>query len=269
MNIPLPTKPKVVKKQGNSAIFEVAGLYPGYGVTLGNSLRRVLLSSLEGAAIVQVKIKGASHEFETLDGILEDVVVILLNLKKVRFKFFADEPQIATLSVKGEKEVTAKDFKVSSQLEIANPEAYIATITKSSVSLDIEVVVEKGTGYQKSEDRDAEKSEVGALPLDATFTPMEKVSFKVENMRVGDRTDFDKLTITIETDGTISPEDAMYKSADILLKHFSVVYDGFAPSEPVVKKEAKKEKKAEKKAPAKKKEVATKKAEKKETKKTK
>jgi len=259
MNIPLPQKTKVIKKQGNSAIFEIAGLYPGYGVTLGNSLRRVLLSSLEGAAITQVKIKGASHEFEVLDGILEDVVVILLNLKKVRFKFFADEEQTASLSVKGERAVTAKDFKTSGQLEVVNSDAHIATITKSSVNLDIEVKVEQGTGYQKSEDRNSEKSEVGALPLDAIFTPMEKVSFRVENMRVGDRTDFDRLTISVETDGSISPEEAMAKSTDALLKHFTVVMDGVTLSEPVVKKEVKKEKKAKKKAPAKKKETAIKK----------
>lgn len=261
MNIPLPKKPKIIKKQDNSATFEIAGLYPGYGVTLGNSLRRVLLSSLEGAAITQVKIKGASHEFETLDGILEDVIVILLNLKKVRFKFFADEPQIATLVVKGEKEVKAKDFKMSGQVEVANPDAHIATITKSNITLDIEVRIEQGTGYQKSEDSNTEKSEVGALPLDAIFTPMKKVSFRVENMRVGDRTDFDKLTIEVETDGTISPEDAVAKSTDILLKHFNVVLDGVRSPEEVIKKETKVKtvKKLKKKEPAKKKETKAKK----------
>jgi len=251
--ISLPTKPKIVKKQGNRAIFQIEGLFPGYGITIGNTLRRVLLSSLEGAAIVQVKIKGAPHEFSTISGILEDAVVILMNLKKVRFKLFTDEPQTAVLSVKGVKEATAKDFKLSSQTKIANPELHIASLTKASASLNIEAVIEKGTGYQPSEMRQSGKSAVGALPLDAIFTPIVNVSLKVENMRVGKRTDFDRLILEVETDGTILPEKAMAEAIEILRKHYDILAKEF-PKEEKEEKAAEKKttKKASKKKPAKK-----------------
>jgi len=237
--IPLPNLPKIIKKQGNKAVFEIEGLYPGYGVTISNTLRRVLLSSLEGAAITQVKIKGVSHEFSTIPGVLEDVVIILLNLKKIRFKSFSDEPQQVVIKQKGEKVVKAGDFEVPPQLEIKNPEAPVASLTSKSAQLQIDALVEKGVGYQSIEQREEKKREIGMIPIDAVFTPVKRVSFRVENMRVGKRTDFDKLEMEIETDGTISPEEAFLNASEILLKHFSL----FSESRGKVKKETKEEKK--------------------------
>lgn len=247
--IPLPTKPKIIKKEDNKAIFEIEGLYPGYGVTIGNSLRRILLSSLEGAAITQVKIKGASHEFATLPGVMEDVLMIILNLKKLRFKLFSDDSQTAELKIKGEKDVKAKDFKLSSQTELSNTDEHIATLTKSTAELGLEVVIEKGVGFSSAESRELEKAEVGVIQLDASFSPVRKVSFSVESMRVGKKTDFDRLRIEIETDGTITSHDALKQSSDILLQHFSVLSEGFSKEAEKVKAkptESKKETKQEK-----------------------
>lgn len=240
--IPLPSKPKVSKQEGNTAFFEIEGLYPGYGVTIGNGMRRVLLSSLEGAAITQVKIKGAPHEFSALSGVMEDVIMIILNLKKINFKNYSDEPQTISLKVKGEKEVKAKDFKLTAQLKLANPEAHIATLTKSSSELEIDAVVEKGIGYQPLEKREGGKSEVGVFPMDAIFTPVRKVNSTVENMRVGKRTDFDKVILEIETNGVITPEEAFKKSSDILVSHFSLLADAFNNQNEMVIVEKEKEK---------------------------
>jgi len=221
--IPLPSSPKIIKKENNRAVFEIEGLYPGYGITISNTLRRVLLSSLEGAAITQIKIKGVSHEFSTIPGVLEDVITIILNLKKIRFKSFAKEPQRIMLKEKGEKKVKAGDFNVSSELEIKNPDTPIATITAESTHLQIEAIVETGIGYQSVEQRELRKQEsVGMILIDSIFTPVKRVSFEVENMRVGKRTDFDKLKIDIETDGTISPKEAFLNASEILCKHFSL-----------------------------------------------
>ncbi len=224
--IPLPLQPKIIDKKGNKALFQIEALYPGYGVTIGNSLRRVLFSSLSGAAATQVKIKGVQHEFSTIPGFLEDVITIMLNLKQLRFKLFSDEPQKATLKVKGEKEVKASDFKLPSQVEIVNETAHIATLTTKSAELDMEIQIEKGIGYSPKELRKKEKLEIGEIPLDAIFTPTRRVSCRVENMRVGERTDFDKLFLEIETDGTITPEEALFQASEILLKHFSLIVEG-------------------------------------------
>ena len=235
--IPLPSKPKITKQEGNTAIFEIEGLYPGYGVTIGNAMRRVLLSSLEGSAITQVKIKGAPHEFSSIPGILEDVVMIILNLKKLNFKSFAEEPQTITLKTKGEKEVKAKEFKLTAQLKLANPEALVATLTKSTAELEIEAVVESGIGYLPLEKREGGKSEVGVFPMDATFTPVRKVNFTVENMRVGKRTDYDKVILEIETNGVVTPEESFKKTSDILVSHFSLLADAFVPEDEVLTSE--------------------------------
>jgi len=237
--IPLPNLPKIIKKKEKKDVIENEGIYPGYGVTISNTLRRVLLSSLEGAAITQVKIKGVSHEFSTIPGVLEDVVIILLNLKKIRFKSVSDEPQQVVRKQKGEKVVKAGDFEVPPQLEIKNPEAPVASLTSKSAQLQIEALVEKGVGYQSIEQREEKKREIGMIPIDAVFTPVKRVSFRVENMRVGKRTDFDKLEMEIETDGTISPEEAFLNASEILLKHFSL----FSERRGKVKKETKEEKK--------------------------
>jgi len=247
----LPNQPKVIKKEGNEATFEIEALYPGYGTTVGNSLRRVLFSSLEGAAVTKVKIKGVSHEFSTIPGILEDVILLSLNLKQLRFKVFSDEPQKATLKVKGEREVKGSDFNLPSQVELVNKNVPIATLTKKTSELEMEITIEKGIGYYSRDSKEKEKLEVGVISLDAVFTPVRRVSYKIENMRVGERTDYDRLFLEIKTDGTISPEEAFYKAAEILVSHFSLLVETFKSkieSEPApVKKEKKQKEKKDKK----------------------
>lgn len=222
-NIILPSKPRVVSEDGMKGVYEIDGLYPGYGHTLGNSLRRIVLSSLSGAAITSVKIDGAAHEFSTVEGVKEDVVLILLHLKKVRFKMTSDEPQIATLSVKGAKKVTAADFTVSGQLEVLNPELYIAELTDKAANLSIEVRVERGLGFMPREMHEKGKVEVGTIAVDAIFTPIRRVSYEVENMRVGDKTNHNRLRMLIETDGTISPREAFENSIKIMIDQLSAV----------------------------------------------
>ncbi len=242
--IPLPLQPKVVEKKGNSAIFEFEGLYPGYGVTIGNSLRRVLLSSLPGAAVTQVKIKNTQHEFSTIPGVREDVINILLNIKQLRFKLYGEESQKAKLSVKGAKTVKGSAFQLPSQVELMNKEASVATLTAKTAHLEIEILIEKGLGYEPAEIRKKGKMEIGTIALDAIFTPVRKVSYRVENMRVGERTDFDRLSIELETDGTVTPEEALSEAAGILVKHFGLLGEAFkkvaAEAAPVLKKKPRK-----------------------------
>jgi len=226
--ISLPLPPKVIQKKKNQAVFEVEGLYPGYGVTIGNALRRVLLSSLQGASVTEVKIKGVPHEFSTIPGVLEDTIMILLNIKNLRFKIFEGESQKVSLKVKGDSEVTGADFICPSQIKLVNPELHIATITDKKTELDIEINVEKGVGYVPKDQIKIKKSEIGSIIVDAIFTPIKNVSFQVENMRVGDRTDFDKLSLEIETDGTITPEESFFEACDILIKHFNIIFEGNA-----------------------------------------
>jgi len=219
--ISLPSKPKIVEKEEeNEALFEIDSLYPGYGVTIGNSLRRVLLSSLNGAAVTKVKITDVNHEFSTISGVMEDVITIILNLKELRFRVHSDEPQSARLKVKGEMEVKGSHFDLPTQVELVNPDVHIATLTDKKASLDMEIEIEKGMGYSSAEDRKEEKLEVGQIIIDSIFTPVKRVNFRVENMRVGKRTDYDRLFIKIETDKTISPEDALFQAVDIMQKHF-------------------------------------------------
>lgn len=244
--IPLPKKPKVAKKpKKNLVIFEIEALYPGYGVTIGNSLRRVLLSSLEGAAATKLKIKDVQHEFSTIPGVKEDVVTIMLNVKQLRFKSFTSEPQKVTLKAKGEKKVRGSDLELPSQLELVNEDAPIATLTNSKSKLEMEIQVEKGIGYVPRERREKEKLEIGEILLDAIFTPVERVSYEIENMRVGERTDFDRLTLEIETDGTITPEEALIQASQILDKHFSL-FKVSMKEKVSAKKRKKKKKKKEK-----------------------
>jgi DNA-directed RNA polymerase subunit alpha len=229
--IPLPLQPKIIEKKENWACFEIAGLWPGYGVTMGNSLRRVLLSSLPGAAITQMKIKGVPHEFSTIPWILEDVILIMQNLKKLRFRIYSEEPQKAHLKVKGEQEVKGSDFELPSVVELVNKNAQLATLTAKSAELDMEIQIEKGIGYSPREARKKEKLEIGAVPLDAIFTPVKRVSYKIENMRVGERTDFDRLFLEIETDGTTTPEAVFSEASEILVKHFSLFTEALAKME--------------------------------------
>lgn len=236
--IPLPQPTKIVEQKQNRGVFVIEGLYPGYGVTIGNSLRRVLLSSLEGAAITHAKIKGVSHEFSTLPGVLEDVVSILLNLKQMRFRMYGDDPQKAILKVKGEKEVKGSDFKLPEPLELITKDIVLAHITDKSTELEIEIQVERGIGYVPAGTRKSEKQEIGTIALDAIFTPVTRVSSKVENMRVGDQTDFNRVTLEVQTDGTISPETAFWQATDLLLKQFEVVKSGVKEAAEVKKEES-------------------------------
>ncbi|MEK9148239.1 MAG: DNA-directed RNA polymerase subunit alpha, partial [Patescibacteria group bacterium] len=221
--IPTPHPPKIVLEEGNRAVFEIEGLWPGYGHTVGNAIRRALLSSLEGAAITSVKIEGVQHEFSTLPGVLEDMVELTLNLKGVRFRMHGPGPYTATLAVKGEKEVTAADIKAPSQLEVVNPEQHIAVLTDKKAALVMDLVVDKGVGYQPVESRQKEKIEIGTIALDAAFSPLRLVNYEVENMRVGERTDFNRVRFHIETDGSVTPREAFLAAAKILQEQFAVL----------------------------------------------
>ena len=229
-DVVLPSKPKVVSENGSSGTYEIDGLYPGYGHTLGNSLRRIILSSLPGAAITKVKVKGMEHEFSTIDGVKEDVITILLALKKIRIRLDTDEPQIFSLKVKGAKEVTAKDIEVPGQAEILNPDLHIATLTEKGAELDIEMTAEKGLGYVSKEVLQKERVDIGSITLDAAFTPIRKANYEVENMRVGDRTDFNRLRLVIETDGTITPREALEKAVMLMINQLKAVV-GFKEEE--------------------------------------
>jgi DNA-directed RNA polymerase subunit alpha len=220
----LPSKPRLVKEDGNKAIYEIDGLYPGYGHTLGNSLRRIILSSLPGAAITKLKIDGVGHEFETLEGVQEDVINIILNLKRVRFKLLTDEPQTVTFSGK-EGEVRAKDLTVPGQVEILNGDEYIATVTDKKKTLNIELTVEQGLGFIQKAEIQKEKMELGQIALDAIFSPVRRVSYEVENMRVGDNTNHNRLRISIETDGTYTPKEALEKSVEIMILQLQSIHE--------------------------------------------
>jgi len=229
-DVVLPSKPKIVREEGMSGVYEIDGLYPGYGHTLGNSLRRIILSSLPGAAITKVKIAGVEHEFSAIEGVKEDVITILLNLKKLRIRITGDEPVVLTLKVKGAKEITAKDIEVPGQAEILNSDLHIASLTDKSSSIDIEMTAEKGLGYVPKEIIQKERVDIGAITLDAAFTPIRKANYEVENMRVGDRTDFNRIRLSIETDGTVSPREALEQSIAIMIHQLKAII-GFKEEE--------------------------------------
>ncbi len=221
-SISLPKSPIYKEKDEKTGQIIIEECFPRYGATIGNSLRRVLLSSLEGNAIVSVKIKGVTHEFSVIDGIVEDVVQIILNLKGVRFKLEGVDEATAFLKVKGKKEITAKDFETTSELTVVTPDEHIATITDSGTTLDLEVKVKKGLGYIPVEQRDDEK-EIGTIAVDAIYNPVKRVNFTVSNMRVGKRTDYEKVVLDIVTDGSITPDVAYQKAVKILLEQFQAV----------------------------------------------
>lgn len=229
-SIVLSSKPRIVSEVDFTGLYEIDGLYPGYGHTLGNSLRRIILSSLPGAAITSVKISGVPHEFSTIPGVKEDAITILLNLKKIRIRLVNDEPQTLSLKVKGIKDVTAGDIKTSGGVEILNPDLLIATLTDKNAELDMEMVVEKGLGFVSKEVIQKNRVDIGSISLDAIFTPIKRVSYEVENMRVGDRTDFNRLKIFIETDGTITPKEALEKSIEIMINQLKAII-GFKEEE--------------------------------------
>ena len=218
--------PGVVKTDDhsdNQATFTVEPLHSGYGMTLGNSIRRVLLSSIAGAAVTAFKIEGASHEFTTLPGVKEDIVEITLNLKGIRFQVFSDEPQTISLTKKGSGKVTAKDIKTTADVEVVNPGHVIATLDGSSASINMDIVVEKGRGYRPVDESGSKKVIADMIAIDAVFSPVHRVRYKVENTRVGQMTDLDKLIITVETDGTITPREAFEESSAILVNQYTAL----------------------------------------------
>ena len=221
--ISLPSKTEINKKEENRTVFVFEPLYPGYGTTLGNALRRALLSSLPGSAVQAVKIKGVDHEFSTIPHVKEDVISLILNLKQLRFKFFSKEPLKILLKAKGEKIVTAEDIKPVSNVEVVNKKLKIATLTDKDAVLEIEITVGPGRGYVPVESREKEAHEIGTIDVDAIYTPVRNVTFDTENVRVEQMTNYDRLILDITTDGTISPKDALQMAAGLLVEHFNYI----------------------------------------------
>ena len=240
-NVTLPSKPRVVSEDEFRGVYEIDGLYPGYGHTLGNSLRRIILSSLPGAAITQVKIDGVAHEFSAMDGVREDVITILLNLKRIRLTLHGDEPMRVTLKKTGIGMVTAADFIAPSQVEILNPDQPIAEITAKSTTLEMEILVEKGLGYVPREIHQKDKVEIGTIAIDAVFTPIRRANYEVENMRVGDRTDYNRLRVSIETDGTFTPKEALERSIEVMVHQLKAIIgfqEDYSTSVPAIEEKA-------------------------------
>lgn len=225
----------VKEKDPFSRKFILEPLSPGYGLTIGHALRRVLLSSLTGAAINSVEIDGVSHEFSTISGVKEDVIEMILNLKQIRFKLQGDEPVSIKLEKKGPGVVKAADFAKNSLVEIINPEMHIATLDKNG-KLSLKVTIKKGRGYEPVERRKDEKIPLGTIAIDSIYTPVKKIHYAVENTRVGGMTNYDKVTFEITTDGTITAEDAFNTANQILIEHFNLIAERFN-----VKKESKKD----------------------------
>ncbi|KKQ80067.1 MAG: DNA-directed RNA polymerase subunit alpha [Parcubacteria group bacterium GW2011_GWC2_38_7] len=220
----LPLKISFEKgSEPNVASFTVEPCYFGYGTTIGNALRRVLLSSLPGAAVTAVKIAGVDQEFAAIDNVKEDALTICLNLKDLRVKVYSDEPVKIHLKAKGKKVITAESFEKNSDVEIVNPELEIATLTSDKATIDLEVTVKQGRGYVPTEERAGEDLEIGNIMIDAIFSPVRKVGYKVVPTRVGDITNYDKLIMDIETDGTMSPQEAVSQASKILIEHFSLL----------------------------------------------
>lgn len=264
-NILLPTTIEFIDTdQDNVGKVIITPCHQGYGTTLGNALRRVLLSSLPGAAVESVRITGVQHEFSTMDGVLEDVVQIILNLKQVAVLSYSQAPVTLSLKKKGKGIVTAGDFEKNSDVEIVNPELKIATITDDKKVLEMEITIAKGRGYVPVEEKDSKSLDLGTILIDSLYTPIRDVGYNVELTRVGDVTDYEKLTLSIETDGTVTPKDAVQQATKILMDHFALILDvagnGTAEvveeaiveeevkeeEEVVVEKKAKKEKKTKK-----------------------
>ncbi len=215
----------------NKARVTVSPCFPGYGTTLGNALRRVLLSSLPGAAVSAMKIKGVDHEFSTLAGLKEDVVEVILNVKTLRFRLHSDEPVELELKKTGEGVITAGDFAKNAEVEVVDPKAVIGTLTDASAEFNMKVIVQRGRGYVPVEEREEEKLDIGYIAIDSIYTPVKNVNYSTELVRVGDMTNFDKLLLDITTDGTIAPEEAFAQAAQILVDQFSALKDGFGSSE--------------------------------------
>ncbi|MFA6422545.1 MAG: DNA-directed RNA polymerase subunit alpha [Candidatus Buchananbacteria bacterium] len=213
-------------ESGKKAKITIEPCFPGYGLTMGNSLRRVLLSSLPGGAATSVKIKGVQHEFSTLENVSDDILEVILNLKQLRVRVYTDEPVVLKLSAKGEKTITAGDIEPSADAEIINKDLIITYLNDKDATFEMEITVSKGIGYVPTEEKDKGKGEIGVILIDSIFTPVQNVGLAVESTRVGQKTDYDKVILNIETDGTISPEDAVKKAAEILTNQFTWIMEG-------------------------------------------
>lgn len=252
-HIPLPKKFTVEEiAAGRHAKITIEPCFPGYGLTLGNSLRRIILSSLPGGAVTAVKIGGVKHEFSAMENVPEDVLEIILNLKTLRFKVFSDEPVILTLAANGKKKITGADIAPSLDAEVVNKDEVIAHLTDDNAKMEMELTVSKGIGYVPVEEQERSKGEIGVIAVDSVFTPVINVGLSIEATRVGQRTDYDKLILDVVTDGTIAPEDAVKKAAEILTNQFTWIMEGGARDleevnieEPVILPEIAAEEKAE------------------------
>lgn len=213
---------KQVSEAGFTSTFEIEPLLPGFGVSIGNTLRRILLSSIEGSAITSVRIDGASHEFTTLKGVREDLVTVILNLKQLKVKLNGNETTSVVLKKAGPGTVTAADFKANALVEFTDPKQVIATLDKTG-KFEIEVEVTKGRGYRSTESRKDEKLPLGTIAIDSIFSPVTRVSYDIDNTRVGNLTNYDKITMTITTDGSVTPREALETAARIAVEHFSIL----------------------------------------------
>lgn len=245
----LPEQVKVVSKDGNKATFEISPLMPGYGPTIANPLRRVLLSSLVGTAVTSIKIKGIEHEFSTIPNVLEDAIEIILNVKKLRFNLHGDGPVKLVLEGSGEKKLTGKDIKLTSEVELMNEDQHIVTLTDKKASFNMELEIEKGVGYVPVEQRRKEKLPIGVISIDAIYSPVKSVNFSVENIRVGEKINYNKVLMEVETDGSIQPEQALKNASEIISDHFRAVSEVVVPE---VKESVKPAKKKEKEVKVKK-----------------
>jgi len=221
--------PKIQEKvlDKTKSLFTIEPLYPGYGATLGNALRRVLISSLPGTAVSSVKLEGIPHEFSAIPHVKEDMIEIIMNLRKINFKSHSDEPVTIDLSAKGPKVIKASDFELVSDIEILNPGQHIAALDKHA-DFNLEVVVEKGRGFRPTEEKDAEKNDIGTIAIDSAFSPVRLVNFKVDHTRVGQMTNYDKIELEITTSGSITPKEAMIQADKILVEYFNYIADGIS-----------------------------------------
>ncbi len=222
--------PRIVSTESeeNFASYDIEPLEAGYGRTLGNALRRVLLSSLPGAAVTGIKIEGAQHEFQDVAGVKEDVTDIVLNIKKIRLRSFSDRPVTMRIDVSGDRVITAADIQAPSSIEIVTPDVYICTLDNADAHLDMELYVEIGKGYVPAETKEGQP--IGQIPVDAIFTPVQKVNYVVENTRVGQMTNYDKITLQVWTDGAITPDEALRQASQVLVQHFQMIADHSEPT---------------------------------------
>jgi DNA-directed RNA polymerase subunit alpha len=233
LEMPQGTQIEVRERRENYAKFVIEPLDRGFGITLGNALRRVLLSSIPGAAVTYVKIDTVLHEFSTIPGVVEDTVDLLLNLKGLPLKLNTDEPKVLTLNVSGSKEVTAGDISPDADVEILQPDYHIATMTKKDAKIQMEIGVEKSRGYVTADRQKNIEHMIGLIPMDSIFSPIRKVNFTVDDTRVGQSVDFDRLTLEIETNGSITPDDALSEAANIFTDQLALFIDFSTEEKPV------------------------------------